>query len=87
MRNTKPHLPPLEEYLDIKDAHQKLGHFPTVDSFRWFIRNNRDRLAASGALIFVAGRQKFHLDLTRQVVVESGHLAALGKNCAAGGAV
>lgn len=79
MQTAKPHLPPLAEYLDLKDAQQKLGHFPTLDSFRWFIRNNRDRLAASGALILVAGRQKFHLDLTKQVVVETGHLAALGK--------
>ena len=79
MQTTKQQLPPLAEYLDLKDAQQKLGHFPTLDSFRWFIRNNRERLAASGALILVAGRQKFHLDLTKQVVVETGHLAALGK--------
>lgn len=79
MQNAKSHLPPLAEYLDLKDAQQKLGHFPTLDSFRWFIRNNRDRLAASGALILVAGRQKFHLDLTKQAVVEAGHKAALGK--------
>lgn len=79
MQPTTPHLPPLAEYLDLKDAQQRLGHFPTVDSFRWFVRTNRERLATSGALILVAGRQKFHLELTKQVVVESGHLAALGK--------
>lgn len=79
MQTTKQQLPPLAEYLDLKDAQEKLGHFPTLDSFRWFIRNHRNRLAACGALILVAGRQKFHLDLTKQVVVETGHLAALGK--------
>jgi hypothetical protein len=80
MQTTKQQLPSLAEYLDLKDAQQKLGHFPTLDSFRWFIRNNRERLAESGALILVAGRQKFHLDLTKQVVVETGHLAAIGKS-------
>lgn len=79
MQTAKHHLPPLAEYHDIKDTQPKIEGFETLDSFRWFIRNNRERLAESGALILVAGRQKFHLDLTRQVVVESGHLAALGK--------
>ena len=79
MQTTNTHLPPLAEYLDLKDAQAKLEHFPTLDSFRWFIRNNRQPLAASGALILVAGRQKIHLELTKQVVVEAGHRAALGK--------
>lgn len=78
MQTTTPHLPPLAEYLDLDKVQQQLAHFATLDSFRWFVRNNRNRLAESGALILVAGRQKFHLDLTRQVVVEAGRAAALG---------
>jgi len=80
MQTTKQHFPPLAEYLDPKDVQPQLGHFPTLDSFRWFVRNNRNRLAESGALILVAGRQKFHPDLTRQVVVEAGRAAAMGKS-------
>ncbi|MCC7310160.1 MAG: hypothetical protein IT510_02810 [Sulfuritalea sp.] len=77
MQTTKQQLPPLAEYIELKDVQQKLGHFPTLDSFRWFIRNNRERLAESSAMILVAGRQKFHLELTRQAVVEAGRAAAL----------
>lgn len=79
MQPTSQQLPPLGEYLDLKDVQPQLGHFPTVDSFRWYVRNNRDRLAEAGAMILVAGRQKFHPGLTRQVVVESGRAAALRK--------
>jgi hypothetical protein len=79
MDNAKLHLPPLAEYLDLRDAQKQLGVFPSLESFRWFVRNNRDRLVECGAMILVAGRQKFHLDLTRRVVVQCGHLAAVGK--------
>jgi hypothetical protein len=77
MQSTPKHLPPLAEYLDINEAQQQLGHFPTLDSFRWYVRNNRAKLAEAGALILVAGRQKFHPELTRLVVVETGRAAAL----------
>jgi len=77
MPTAKHPLPPLADYLDATDAQKQLGHFPTLDSFRLFIRNNRERLAESGAMILIAGRQKFHLELTRQVVVEAGRAAAL----------
>lgn len=79
MQTTKQHLPPLAEYIDPNNVQQQLGHFPTLDSFRWFVRNNRERLAEAGALILVAGRQKFHPELTRQVVVDAGRAAALKK--------
>lgn len=78
MRNAKQHLPPLAEYVDVKLAQEKLAHFPTIDSFRWFVRNNREHLAATGAMIMVAGRQNFHVKLTEQVVVEVGRIAAIG---------
>jgi hypothetical protein len=77
MQTVKQPLPPLAEYVDLPEVQQQLGVFLTADSFRWFIRNNRDRLAESGAMILVAGRQKFHLELTRRVVVEAGRAAAL----------
>ncbi len=79
MQSTVTPLPPLAEYLDLKDAQVALGHFPTVDSFRWFIRRHRDQLAACGAMIVVAGRQKFHLKLTGDFIVAAGHRAARGE--------
>jgi hypothetical protein len=78
MQPTPQHLPPLAEYQDIKTAQETLGHFPTLDSLRWFIRRNRDQLADKGALILVAGRQKLHPGLTEEIVKETGRLAAIG---------
>jgi hypothetical protein len=78
MQTNPQHLPPLAEYQDLKTAQETLGHFPTLDSLRWFIRRNRDQLAESGALIMVAGRQKLHPGLAEVVVKEAGRQAALG---------
>ena len=78
MKPTASPLPPLEEYRDLPEIQQQLAEdFRTIDSARWYVRNNRDRLAEAGALILVAGRQKFHPALFRQVVVETGRAAAL----------
>lgn len=79
MQTTPQQLPGLSEYCDIADITKKIPDFRTVDAFRWFIRTNRDRLTACGALIHVVGRIKFHPDLTKQVVVEAGHLAAVDR--------
>jgi|GEM_PF-1602084 len=76
MHATETHFPPLAEYVSLADIQQRLGHFPTIESFRWFARQHRDQLAACGALILVAGRQKFHPGLTEQVVIEVGRHAA-----------
>lgn len=78
MQTTPQHLPPLAEYVDLKDAQATLGHFPTLDSLRWFVRRNRAQLVENGALILVAGRQKLHPGRTEEVVVDVGHRAALG---------
>ncbi len=78
MHTTATPMPPLAEYLDRKEAQRHLAnHYPTEQSFAWFIRRNRDRLAESGAMILVAGRQKFHPGLTEQVVLEAGRRAAM----------
>lgn len=71
-------LPPLAEYRERADVQQLFAaHYPSEQSFNWFIRRNRDRLADTGALIVVAGRMKFHPGLTEQVVLEVAHRAAL----------
>jgi hypothetical protein len=78
MQTTSTPLPPLAEYLDRREAQRRLAaHYPTEQSFAWFIRRHRDRLAESGAMIVVAGRQKFHPGLTEQVVLEAGRRAAM----------
>ena len=71
-------LPPLAEYLDRKEVQQRfVSHYPTEQSFNWFIRRHRDRLAETGALILLAGRMKLHPLLTEQVVLEAGHQAVI----------
>lgn len=80
MQITAPHLPPLAEYLDPHDVQTRLKtYYPTTQSFKWFARQNRDRLAEIGALIIVAGRMKFHQRLTEQVVLEVAHRAAMNE--------
>jgi hypothetical protein len=73
-------MPPLAEYLDRKEAQRHLAnHYPTEQSFAWFVRRHRDHLAANGAMIVVAGRQKFHPALTEQVVLAVGRRDAIGE--------
>jgi hypothetical protein len=77
MQHTTPQLPPLAEYLDPPEVQAALKtHYSTKQSFAWFMRRNRTRLAESGALIIVAGRMKLHPALTEQVVLEVSHRAA-----------
>lgn len=78
MNDTLNCMPPLAEYIDLIEVQRKLPHFPTIDSFRWFVRRHRDELANRGALILIAGRQKFNLSLTEAVILEAGRRAALG---------
>jgi len=82
MQTTKPHLPPLAEYADLQDVRKSIGRFPTDDSFRWFLRINRQRLVDSGAMILVAGRQMFHPELVKQIIVEAGSAAAQRRTAA-----
>ncbi len=75
---TTPQLPPLAEYLDPSEVQQSLKqHYPSKQSFAWFVRRNREQLVSAGALIIIAGRMKFHPGLTERVVLDVGHRAAL----------
>lgn len=75
MRDTE--LPSLDEYVDL---HALLGGvkdtFPTRNSALWFVRQHRDALVASAAIIIVAGRMKFHPGRFKQTVVAVGQRAA-----------
>lgn len=78
MQPTTPQLPPLAEYRDEPAMQQRLAdHFPTKQSFAWFVRRHRDRLVEIGALILVANRKKYHPELVEQVVLEAAHRAAV----------
>ncbi len=70
-------LPPLDEYVELRDLIGSVQPaYPTEDSVRWFTRRHRDALAASGALIIIAGRMRFHPGLFKKAAVEIGQKAA-----------
>lgn len=75
MRDTE--LPSLDEYVDLQGLLDNVRQtFPTEDSVRWFVRRSRDALAASGAVIIIAGRMRFHPQRFKQAAVEIGQRAA-----------
>jgi len=83
MQDTTQNFPPLVEYIDPAELQQRLEHtFPTPESLRWFIRQNKAPLANAGALILVAGRHKMHPDLTERFVIENGRKAAVRSDAA-----
>lgn len=70
-------LPPLDDYVDLPGLLDKVRPaFPTEDSVRWFVRRHRDALAASGAVIIITGRMRFHPARFKQAAVEIGQRAA-----------
>lgn len=81
MESTNNTTPPLGEFVG---AHALLAieavsaQFPTRHSLEWYLRRNRDQLAARGALILVAGRLQFHPARFQNAVVEIGRQAAAG---------
>lgn len=69
-------LPPLDAYVDLSGLLDNVRQaFPTEDSVRWFVRRHRDALAASGAVIIVAGRMRYHPDRFKQAAVQLGQKA------------
>lgn len=78
MQDTPQQLPTLDEYIDLRALHPKVKNtFPSLDSIKWFARQHRDELAASGALINITGRLRFHAERFQQAAVEIGQRAAL----------
>lgn len=74
--------PSLGDYVDLPALHRVGGiakTYETLDSLRWAVRQNRARLVEVGALIIVAGRQRFHPELFEKVAIETGRTAALGR--------
>lgn len=50
--------------------------WPTLASFRWFIRNNRPQLIDKGALLEISGRAFVHVENFKAVVLEVGRAQA-----------
>lgn len=70
-------LPSLDEYVELPALLDSVKPtFPTEDSVRWFVRRNRDALAASGAVIIITGRMRYHPARFKQSAVEIGQRAA-----------
>ena len=46
--------------------------FPSINSFRWYIRHHRDELAKAGAMILVANRLLFKPDAFIGYVIKDG---------------
>ena len=72
-------LPALKEFVDTASLlrdEEVAKQYPSEQSLKWFVRKNRDQLAADGALILVTGRLRFHPERFKQSVVEIGARAA-----------
>lgn len=70
-------LPSLDEYVELRTLLPVVEQtFPSEDSIRWFVRRHRDVLAASGAVIVITGRMRFHPARFKQLAVEIGQRAA-----------
>lgn len=79
MQTQQSNAPALADYVDLHGLQQVAGipeTFPTLDAIRWFVRRHRAALAARGALILVAGRQRFHPGLFQEVAIAVGKAAA-----------
>lgn len=78
MQDTTKQLPALDEFVDMRTLLQSVGHtFPSKDSLRWFVRQHREELATSGALITITGRVRFHPTRFQCAAVAIGRDAAL----------
>lgn len=74
--NTQPRHD-FDEFVDKAAMQDQLkDSYPTPQSFAWFTRVHRDQLVAAGALIIVAGRQRFHPERFKDVIVEAGAIKA-----------
>lgn len=76
MQTTSQHPTPLDEYVDLRTLLPTVSRtFPSQDSLKWFIRQHKDELAQSGALITLTGRLLFHPARFQVAAVEIGRSA------------
>lgn len=77
MQAAQKHLSTLGEYVELSELHPSIAcTFPTIHSANWWIRVHREKLVAAGALIYIAGRLRFHPQKFQQVAIEIGSEAA-----------
>lgn len=70
-------IPSLDEFVDLATLQASVSTtFPTVDSVRWYVRQNRVALVEQGALIVVAGRLRFNPPRFKLAAVSIGRRAA-----------
>lgn len=76
MQTTSQHPTPLDDYVDLRALHPTVKRtFPTLDSLKWFVRQNKNELAQSGALITLTGRLLFHPEHFHAAAIEIGRSA------------
>jgi hypothetical protein len=74
---TETEIPSLDEFVDLAALQASVSTtFLTVDSLRWYVRQNRAALVDQGALIIVAGRMRFNPSRFKQAAVSIGRKAA-----------
>ena len=74
---TTADIPSLDEFVDLETLQASVSNtFPTVDSVRWYVRQNRADLVDQGALIVVAGRLRFNPPRFKLAAVSIGRRAA-----------
>ncbi len=74
---TETEVSSLDEFVDLATLQASVATtFPTVDSVRWYVRQNRAALVEQGALIIVAGRMRFNTPRFKLAAVSIGRKAA-----------
>ncbi|MBI1396935.1 MAG: hypothetical protein GC151_13235 [Betaproteobacteria bacterium] len=79
--NTAPSQFDLSELQKPEDyALSRQSIFPAISSFQWFLRRHRERLAADGALVHIAGRNYIHPQRADHVIADIGAELARGRS-------
>jgi len=69
---------PLLESLETPEQyHASRAHvFPSIESLRWFVRQNKEELRVAGALLIIAGRTKILPGIFDETVLKIGRRRA-----------
>lgn len=70
----------LDDFVDLRELLPRVEQtFPSEQSLKWFVRQHRNELAESGALIVLTGRLRFHPQRFKDAAVNIGGMLAKGK--------
>lgn len=73
----QPSLQSPDDLVPVAQYAERRKHlFPGTESIRWFMRNHRDALVESGAVLMIAGRWFANPQAFDRAVIDAGQQAA-----------